>query len=322
MAEIAPLQPQVDRARGDDTGGDHTWFDEPAQFGSPQFDRVARLYRWMEYLSFGPWLERCRFAHLAAVAGAVPQKALAFGDGDGRFLTRLLAANPALHAEAVDLSPAMLRLLGDRAGGAGAESRLTTTCADVRTFTPPGSGYDLVVTHFFLDCLSPAETAALIARVRPHLAPGAVWLVSEFEVATASRLRALLARGVIAFLYAAFRVLTGLGVRRIPPWRALLAGAGFTPQASRGFLGGLLVSELWRFEATASCSGLSHERMTLSAAALNRPTSIPGIDPGPEPFPGLPPMPHPDPAPGPAPEPDPEPYPGPIPAPQPVTRNV
>ncbi|MGA8111382.1 MAG: methyltransferase domain-containing protein [Acidobacteriaceae bacterium] len=296
----------------------------PRRPDCPQFDRVARLYRWMEYVSFGPWLERCRFAPLAALVPprGSARKALVLGDGDGRFLARLLAAGPALHAEAVDGSPAMLRLLRDRARRSGTEDRVTTICADARTFTPPGNGYDLVVTHFFLDCLSAEDTAALLDRIRPHLAPGALWLVSEFEVPAGSPVRAAFARSLITALYAAFRILTGLRVRQMPPWRALLTEAGFTPQASQTLLGGLLVSELWRFQATAILPKRSHQRMPLSAATPNRPTDIPGIDPGPEPFPGLPPVPHPDPAPGPAPEPDPEPYPGPIPDPQPVTRSA
>lgn len=214
----------------------------------PHFDRLARPYRWMEYLSFGPLLERCRFHHLASLAPprSAPKSALVFGDGDGRFLARLLAANPALHADAVDLSPAMLRLLSNRARRIGVDDRLTVTCSDARSYQPPTDRYDLVVTHFFLDCLTQDEAASLIARLRPHLSPGARWLVSEFQIPTGSRLRAACARTLIAFLYASFRLLTGLTVRQIPPWRTLLTQAGFVPESTHTELGGLLVSELWR----------------------------------------------------------------------------
>jgi SAM-dependent methyltransferase len=279
----------------------------------------------MEYLSFGPLLERCRFHHLGALASSqsAAKNALVIGDGDGRFLARLLAANPSLHAEAVDASPSMLNLLRNRAARIGAQDRLTTTCADARTFEPPANRYDLVVTHFFLDCLTADETVTLIARLRPHLAPGARWLVSEFQIPTESRFRAACARVLIGSLYTAFRVLTGLTVRQIPPWRTILAQSGFTPQSTHTELGGLLVSELWHLpQATALRSGLSHHKVATFPASSALSTTIPGIDPGPEPNPGTPPIPHPDPAPGPPPEPDPEPYPGPIPAPQPVTRTA
>jgi hypothetical protein len=286
----------------------------------------------MEYLSFGPMLERCRFFFLPELAHS--RRALVLGDGDGRFLARLLAASPSLHAEAVDASPAMLRLLQARVAHLGMQVRLTTTCADARTFHPPAGPYDLIATHFFLDCLTESEAQDLVVRLRPRLTPGALWVVSEFQIPAGKPFQAWLARRIIAFLYSAFRLLTGLAVRQIPPWPTLLTRSGFTRKSSRTWLGGLLVSELWQAplwqaplwqaaQATASDSLLSHHAMSTIAEAptLSGPNPIPGIDPGPEPFPGPPPVPTPDPAPGPAPEPDPEPYPGPIPTPQPVTRT-
>lgn len=208
-----------------------------------RFDRIARLYRAMEYVSFGPVLERCRFHHVPALADT--RRALVLGDGDGRFLARLLASVPHLQADAVDASSAMLHLLHDRIAEQGDLHRLTTTCADARHLQPPSGGYDLIVTHFFLDCLTLEETEQLITRLRPHLVPGASWLVAEFEVPRSGVVRRGLARGIISLLYAAFRLLTGLTVRRIPPWRTLLAQHGFAPRASRSWLGGLVISELW-----------------------------------------------------------------------------
>lgn len=79
---------------------------------SVNFDRVARPYRWLEYMSFGPWLERCRNAQLAQLTAA--RHALLLGDGDGRFLARLLKANPLLRADVVDSSHSMLCILNRR----------------------------------------------------------------------------------------------------------------------------------------------------------------------------------------------------------------
>lgn len=289
--------------------------DRPARF-----DRVARVYRAMEYLSFGPMLERCRFAHLPALN--LVRRALVIGDGDGRFTARLLDSNPSVQIDAIDASPAMLRLLERRAARRGAPPRTRTFCADARSFTPHLRNYDLVVTHFFLDCLSAAETADLIRRIRLHLAPGARWLVSEFQVPEQSRLRSACARSLIAILYTAFRLLTGLSIRTIPPWRELLRQSGFSPAATQALLGEVLVSELWEFHsATARDSLPSHEPYAMARNHDMNAQRIPGIDPGPVPTPEPPSEPEPVPAPGPPPEPDPQTYPGPIPAPQPVTRK-
>ena len=54
--------------------------------------------------------------------------------------------------------------------------------ADARTFHPPNPPYDLIVTHFFLDCLTTAEIQSLAATLRAARRPQALWLVSEFAV--------------------------------------------------------------------------------------------------------------------------------------------
>jgi ubiquinone/menaquinone biosynthesis C-methylase UbiE len=213
--------------------------DRPARF-----DRVARLYRAMEYLTFGPMLERCRFHFIPALVNS--RHALVLGDGDGRFLARLLACAPHLRADAADACSAMLHLLRERVSKQGDDwHRLTTTCTDARIFRPHAADYDLVVTHFFLDCLKEAEADRLIARIRPHLVHGAQWLVSEFQVPHSGIIQRSVAQSLISALYAVFRLLTGLRVTQVPPWRELLARHGFTRKACHSRLAGLLVSELW-----------------------------------------------------------------------------
>ncbi len=174
----------------------------------PDFDRLARPYRLLEYLTFGPALQRTRLRFLPELTTC--RRALILGDGDGRFTAALLAANPHLHARAVDLSPAMLRLLTRRAHAAHptAAARLHTQAADALTLNlPPHQAYDLIATHFFLDCFTQPDLDRLCARLHPHLAPDAVWLLSDFHI-PAGPLR-LPARLLIRSLYLAFRVAHG-----------------------------------------------------------------------------------------------------------------
>ncbi|MES2219476.1 MAG: class I SAM-dependent methyltransferase [Acidobacteriota bacterium] len=212
---------------------------------TPNFDSVARAYRWMEYASFGPMLERCRFHFLPQSSAA--RHALVLGDGDGRFTARLLASNPTVQVDAVDASPAMLDILRQRARNncQNAETRLSTTQADIRHFTPPGNDYDLVVSHFFLDCLTDEEVHALVARICPSMTPDAIWLVSEFAVPPRGWKR-VAARTLIRCLYFAFSVLTGLRIRHIPDYAKSLNDNGFHPVDRVAFLGGLLAAELWK----------------------------------------------------------------------------
>jgi len=207
---------------------------------SANFNRIARAYRWMEYASFGHALERCRFA-LVPRSSSV-QHALVLGDGDGRFLQRLLLENTGVQVDAVDASPAMLRLLTERCGS----SRVTAHCADALGFTPPHKEYDCIATHFFLDCLTSEECAGLAMRLREYLVPGGSWVVSEFRVPRGVlRLPGAL---LIRAMYAGFRVLTGLRPQQLPLYETALRGAGFDVAEERIFLRGLLVAQAWRRE--------------------------------------------------------------------------
>jgi len=228
---------------------------------SPDFDRIARPYRWLEYLSFGPMLERCRFYRLPQLADA--RRALVLGDGDGRFLARLLQANPHIEVDVVDLSQTMVQLLLGRVAKTGGLNRFSIYCVDAREFvdfvfdgTYKDVTYDLVVTHFFLDCFTTEELSAMSARIRPHLTPDARWIVSEFAIPSGAV--SLPARLVVRTLYTAFGLLTGLKTRRLPDHQAALTGAGFALKDRRKWLKGLLVSELWEVQATGSISGGSH----------------------------------------------------------------
>jgi ubiquinone/menaquinone biosynthesis C-methylase UbiE len=208
------------------------------------FDRMAKPYRWLEYLSFGRTLERCRFHSLPALTDA--KRALIFGDGDGRFLARLLAVNPALQADVVDISPAMLRLLEERLRLED-RKRVTLHQADARSFVPSEKAYDLVITHFFLDCLLEPELAALVERVTTRLSPDARWLVSEFALPHTLAGKTV-GKTMISGLYQAFGLMTGLQVRSLPDHAAALQRAGFARAEERQWLGGLVVSQLWQHD--------------------------------------------------------------------------
>jgi ubiquinone/menaquinone biosynthesis C-methylase UbiE len=208
---------------------------------SANFDRVARLYRWLEYLSFGPWLSRCRSAQLTHLTTA--RHALVLGDGDGRFLARLLAANPTLTADVVDSSHAMLTLLDRRLRRSGFHQRVRLYHTDALHWQPTES-YDLIVSHFFLDCFFPHQLEQLFDSVFPHAVPGAHWVISEFAI-PCDPFAARIAHGIIRWLYRAFGWTTGLRVRALPDYAPALRRRGLTLTQDQSYLAGLLRSQLW-----------------------------------------------------------------------------
>jgi SAM-dependent methyltransferase len=208
--------------------------------GAPKFDRLARFYRWMELFTFGSWLERCRFAYLGEMADC--RRALVLGDGDGRFTAKLLRVNSTIEIDAVDASPAMLRALIRRARSDAA--RIHAHCADARDWQPVNLPYDLIATHFFLDCLTDSEVRALIQRIRGALSPSGRWVISEFRIPQ-GRFGRRVARPIVWLLYRAFGLLTGLAVRALPDHASAFRAAGFHLSRRQSLLNGLLIAESW-----------------------------------------------------------------------------
>jgi ubiquinone/menaquinone biosynthesis C-methylase UbiE len=204
-------------------------------------DRIARSYRAFEYLAFGRALERRRFGYIKDVSEA--KRVLILGDGDGRFTAEFLKWNKGARVESIDSSGRMLALARARLDDAAAE-RVQFRVGDARTVDLAGT-YDLVVTHFFLDCFTDAEAARLIERMAGFCEPGARWLISEFRLPRAS-VRRLAAKALIRFMYFCFRLTTGLKVTRLPDYEPLLEKSGFALQKRQKALGGMLVSEIWR----------------------------------------------------------------------------
>ena len=209
------------------------------------FDRLARLYAPLEWLSFGRALSRRRRCFLTDPRIASARRALVLGDGDGRFTAALVERYPTLEITAVDASADMLEVLERRVRAKTPSAMLELQCADLRTWPVTGTGYDLVVSHFVFDCLTTPDLADLVARIAPALAPNARWLVSDFAIPTHA-LWTPIAKLLLRFLYFAFGRLTGLEVTRLPDYPSALESVRFELASVETGWGGTLRSELWQ----------------------------------------------------------------------------
>jgi len=206
-------------------------------------DRIARWYRWLEYAGFGGALQRRRVAFLKDLTDA--RRVLVLGDGDGRFLARLVEQTPAASIDYVDLSGKMLALAKERAGA----ERVCYRQGDALKIPLAEGEYDLVCTHFFFDCLSDKDAAILVDRVAPALRREARWVISEFREA------GWLGSIIVSGLYFFFQATTGLRTRRLVDHRALLSRRGFRlVKEDRGAFG-LVASELWASAGFEDISG-------------------------------------------------------------------
>jgi ubiquinone/menaquinone biosynthesis C-methylase UbiE len=208
------------------------------------FDTIAPWYRTLEWIAFGDDLQRCRIACLGEIGP--PQRALVVGEGNGRFLCELLRRHPGVEVDCIDASQRMLQLARKRL-----ERELPdrVPCVrflqhDLTSWTPPECHYDLVVTHFFLDCFAETPLAAIVRKLTEAATENGNWLLADFCIPPKgmSRLRA---RAWLAVMYRFFRLTAGIDARQLIDPTPLVRGEGFALFRQYFYRKGMLKSELW-----------------------------------------------------------------------------
>jgi ubiquinone/menaquinone biosynthesis C-methylase UbiE len=209
-----------------------------------RFDHLARSYDWMESLLAGRKLENCR----NALWDDIPplKSALLVGEGHGKFLASLLKRYPDAKVTCVDASEQMLKVARKRLEREPLSLRgVEFVHAALPAWNAPGQCYDLVATHFFLDCFPREQLGAVISALEKALRPGACWLVSDFQIPRGG-LRRLRARIIHWLMYGFFRLATKLPASRLVLPRPFLRKHGFVRVRRQEFDWGLLTAELWR----------------------------------------------------------------------------
>ena len=207
------------------------------------FDLVAPHYRWLEAVTFGNALQRARTCWIDTIAR--PKRTLILGEGDGRFLCELVRAYPKIDVDCIDASEAMLQLARARLRRMRPESfsRVHFVRQDILKWSPRKS-YDLLVTHFFLDCFPGREQQAIIAKLASAAEPGAVWLIADFTIPR-KRLARAHARLALRMMYAFFRVTAGIAAKELVDPIPYLDGYGFTRASESLSRGSMLRSDVY-----------------------------------------------------------------------------
>jgi ubiquinone/menaquinone biosynthesis C-methylase UbiE len=230
----------------------------------PSFDRLAGVYRALEFAAFGRDLERARFCLLDRLASCT--RILVFGEGDGRALARLVGIARDAEIHCMELSPAMIDRAARRLGEAD-RPRVIFHQADALTASLPDGPFDAVTTMFFLDCFTEPQVRGLVRKIAATLSPEAAWLWADFRLPDRGWAR-LRARATIALLYAFFRWQTGIPARQLPAAERIISDAGFTTREQLDRQGGMVRTRLFGRAPTAR-----------SAAAAESPDPARGTEP-------------------------------------------
>lgn len=208
------------------------------------FDRLAPHYRWMEFVLAGGKLQRCRTAFLSQMTQA--RQVLILGEGNGRFLTECAQRLRFAQITCVDASDRMLELARARLRSRRLpEGTVEFVHADALKWAAPARRFDLVVTHFFLDCFPAAVLRQLLEKIAGLASPEAYWLLADFTIP--DRGPACWRATIIHWMmYSFFAVATRLPARRLTPPDASLRAQGFVLRERLLLDWGLLHSDLWQ----------------------------------------------------------------------------
>ena len=206
------------------------------------FDTLAPWYATLERLRFGHTLQKARCAYLSNWHHDPPENVLALGDGDGRFLQQALATWTHAQFVYVDASPGMLKLAKNRCG----EERVHYVCQDIEAFLEghQQTGFDLITTHFFLDCFSDNQLQRIIPQMAALLESNGNWIVTDFTSGQMWR------HFHLAMMYCFFRLTTGIGAAQLPGIKEAIEDAGLVACDRIAFANGFVIAE--RFNRNAN----------------------------------------------------------------------
>jgi len=190
------------------------------------FDRLAPVYDRFAKFVYGPAIREAQLCFLESIPAAA--NVLMVGGGTGWLLDEVLKLCPQCHVCYIEASAKMLTL---------AQERLSPEQRDRVKFIlgtensiPSDTPFDAVITAFYLDLFSSLTLLGVIGKIKRVLAPGSVWLVSDFIERNVWWQRVLL-----QVMYKFFRWCCGIEARRLPPWEHHMAVQGLRMEEEQLF---------------------------------------------------------------------------------------
>lgn len=203
------------------------------------FSRLAGIYDLLGLLTFCGALHRSQVYFLSSLHQC--QRALIMGGGTGKFLIDLLKSGKVDKVTYVDISPGMIVKARRKVQSRGLLSRVEFICGGIADI--PAVKFDLVCTHYFLDCFSEADLTKVFAKLKTCLAVQGLWHFSDFYL---DKYSSWYERKLLRFLYGFFRVTCGLGVDSLADFSKFFDSYKLRIVQEKSFGGGLLRTAVYR----------------------------------------------------------------------------
>ncbi|NQZ59583.1 MAG: class I SAM-dependent methyltransferase [Lentisphaeraceae bacterium] len=174
----------------------------PNRMNKCDFSRLAAIYDLLGDIAFVGALRRSQNCFLKILPHS--KRVLIIGGGSGRFLVDLLKSHEFDFVDYVDISPGMIEQAKKNVGRQlpHLKSKVNFTCGSVESVR--GQTYDLICTHYILDCFAGDELKEVMNLLHDSLGNGGHWLFADFMGDN------YIKECLIAFLYQFFKFTVSL----------------------------------------------------------------------------------------------------------------
>lgn len=203
------------------------------------FSNLSSIYDLLGSCAFFGALHRSQTHFLKDLKPA--SHALIVGGGTGRFLVDLLKSGKVEHLTYVDISPGMISRAKKKVSSLGFEHKVEFICGGIDSI--PQKKYELICTHYFLDCFEGEALCGLISSLKGLLHEDGTWHFSDFYQDEST---SFFKRKFIGFLYWFFRLFCGLQVRNLGDFRKLFKEEGLECEGEKFFIGKLMRTAVYR----------------------------------------------------------------------------
>lgn len=209
------------------------------------FDGVASSYLFLETITFGNQLQKCRTSMISHLTNS--KRALVLGEGNGRFLEAFCKANPLAEILVIDESPRMLDLAKRRIANANPpiNNQIEFRCANVFEILPLSGTFDLIVCNFFLDCFTSSEIGHLMGLFRQMLFGEGLLVVGDFRKPH-SIFGKIIGEFILKFMHVFFQKTAGISATELTDLHAILLERSFQKAVEKKLFFGFLNSSIWK----------------------------------------------------------------------------
>ena len=213
---------------------------------------VAAIIRWLEQCA-QPWLLIFDNADdLSLIPSYLPSR----GNGSILLTTRANAVGAlasSVEVDCLDASERMLQLARERVEQTWPDraAHVRFLHDDITSWIPLENHYDLIVTHFVLDCFREPELRLIVQKLAGAATQTGTWLLADFRVPSGGFAR-LRARVWLALMYGFFRVTARIEANELIDPAPCMQSQGFTLAMQHQFKSEMLKSESWRRNSLGS----------------------------------------------------------------------